>query len=580
MNLILSNKAARLMLVNKSHRAFFATYFPHYVTYPCADIHQKLFDLTEDAANKFAVSQTFRSSGKSTIVSMSYVLWSVLGCQQNHLVVLVAKTQEQAKRLLDAIKRELETNRLLQGDFGKIHEESTPWNSTALTFNEQNAQITAISIDQAMRGMRFQNYRPDLIILDDIEDSASVRTLESRDRLQEWFDKDLLPAGDTNTRVILLGNNLHPDSLPNRIIDRVRNGQFDAKVIRCPLVDDNGVCAWPGKFPTKESLDAYRKSFSSDRTWRQEFLLQPVLSEEQVIAEGDILFYDSVPADPLGHAYAAIGVDLACSTAPNADMTAMVTANVVGTGEDMTIYILPTLVNERMDINASLARCLTVMGMIDLGGGNGRSRVRAYVESVGFQKTFVQQLASSGVRHAEEFFPGQIGDKRERLFVAAGLVKAGKVLFPKAGAEALIRQVLGFGIERHDDVVDAFTTLVAKAIANNPKRREFGIAVGDLNKIYTPEELAIEMENQRREQRVMMDAYDYQVMLNELHAKGQVPNLRADDPRFAKRKKATNAKPPQQTSQEAQPSRTCPTHNTPACPCGADTSVQDQGEGS
>src|SRR5690242_2388446 len=95
MNLILSNKAARLMLVNKSHRNFFATYFPHYLTYPCADIHQRLFDLTEDANNKFAVGQTFRGSGKSTIVSLSYALWAVLGCQQKHLVVLVAKTQEQ-----------------------------------------------------------------------------------------------------------------------------------------------------------------------------------------------------------------------------------------------------------------------------------------------------------------------------------------------------------------------------------------------------------------------------------------------------------------------------------------------------
>ena len=575
MNLILSNKAARLMLVNKSHRAFFATYFPHYVTYPCADIHQRLFDLTEDTNNKFAVSQTFRSSGKSTIISLSYALWAILGCQQKHLVVLVAKTQEQAKRLLDAIKRELETNRLLQGDFGKIHEESTPWNSTALTFNDQNAQITAISIDQAMRGMRFQNYRPDLIILDDIEDTASVRTLESRDRLQEWFDKDLLPAGDLGTRVILVGNNLHPDSLPNRIIDRVQNGQFEAKVIRCPLVDENGVCAWPGKFPTKESLEAYRKSFSSERTWRQELLLQPVLSDEAIVEERQIQYYEEFPEDE-DSVYVAIGIDLACSTSPRADKTAMVCGRVYGKGDKMRVYLLSNVVNDRLEIHGSIKKCIDLAGRISLDRGTGRSSVRIFVESVGFQKTFAQQLTSHGMKRVEEFQPGKIGDKRDRLYMAADLVKSGQILFPKRGLEELVGQILSFGVERYDDLADAFTTLVLKVIENNPRNFHFGIMVGDLNRIYTPKELEIERENQRRERRVMMEAYDYQVMLAELHAKGQVPDLRANDPRIARRKKMSNVKSFQKVSEKSQPSQKYPSRNTPACPSATEPSPQEE----
>lgn len=580
MNLILSNKTARLMLVNKSHRAFFATYFSNYLAYPCAEIHQKLFDLTEDANNRFAVGQTFRGSGKSTIISLSYALWAVLGCQQKHLVVLVAKTQDQAKKLLDGIKRELETNRLLQSDFGKIHEESTPWNSTALTFNDQNAQITAISIDQAMRGMRFKNYRPDLIILDDIEDSASVRTLESRDRLQEWFDKDLLPAGDTNTRVILLGNNLHPDSLPNRIIDRVQNGQFNAKVIRCPLVDENGVCAWPGKFPTKESLEAYRKSFSSERTWRQEFLLQPVLSEETIVNERQIQYYDEFPEDK-DSVYAAIGIDLACSTSARADKTSMVSARIYGKGDEMRIYFLPNAVNERLEIHGSIKKCVDLAGRISLYGGTGRSSVRIFVESVGFQKTFAQQLTSHGMKRVEEFQPGKIGDKRDRLYMAADLIKSGQILFPRHGLEELIGQIVAFGVERYDDLVDAFTTLVLKVIENNPRNSSFGIMVGDLNKIYTPEELAIERENQRRDYRTMMDGYDYQVMLAELHAKGQCPNLRVGNPFVAKRKKVSNPeKLPATASGKSLPSQTCPGHNTPACPSATESSARKEVQGS
>lgn len=546
MNLILNNKAARLALVSKSHRAFFATYFPHYVTYPCADIHQALFDITEDPNNKFAVILTFRGSGKSTIVSLSYALWAILGCQHRHLVVLVAKTQEQAKKLLDAIKRELETNKLLQNDFGKIHEESTPWNSTALTFNDQNAQITAISIDQAMRGMRFQNFRPDLIILDDIEDSASVRTLASRDRLQEWLEKDLLPAGDIGTRTLLVGNNLHPDSLPNRIIDRVQSGQFDAKIIKCPLVDDQGVCAWPGKFPTKQSLDDYRKTFPSDRTWMQELLLQPVLSDEQIVEEKHIQYYDAIPSDPMGYCYAAIGIDLACSLGARADKTAMVTARVVGCGDQMKIHILSVITNERMEINESLNRCLSIMGRIDPDGRDGKSAVRVFVESVAFQKTFVQQLASRGVKRVEEFFPNSVGDKRERLFVTADLIKSGQVLFPRAGAEDLIHQLIYFGVERYDDLTDALTTLVAKAIEHNPKHRDFGVLSGNLRKIYLPGEREKEAESERYNADIWDGAVDYFADLQELHMRGEVPDLGIGNPYVRKAKKVVN---PAQQSQ-------------------------------
>ena len=40
----------------------------------------------------------------------------------------------------------------------------------------------------------------------------------------------------------------------------------------------------------------------------------------------------------------------------------------------------------------------------------------------------------------------------------------GGVLFPKHGAKKLIDQIIGFGVEKHDDMVDAFTLLVLNVI--------------------------------------------------------------------------------------------------------------------
>lgn len=39
-------------------------------------------------------------------------------------------------------------------------------------------------------------------------------------------------------------------------------------------------------------------------------------------------------------------------------------------------------------------------------------------------------------------------------------MNAGVIVFPKHGAEDLITQMIGFGVESHDDIMDAFTLLV------------------------------------------------------------------------------------------------------------------------
>jgi hypothetical protein len=44
--------------------------------------------------------------------------------------------------------------------------------------------------------------------------------------------------------------------------------------------------------------------------------------------------------------------------------------------------------------------------------------------------------------------------------VAARYIKNGAVKFPRKGCEELINQLLGFGVEKHDDLVDALVWLI------------------------------------------------------------------------------------------------------------------------
>lgn len=60
-------------------------------------------------------------------------------------------------------------------------------------------------------------------------------------------------------------------------------------------------------------------------------------------------------------------------------------------------------------------------------------------------------------------------DKRTRLALTSTLIKNGTILFPDKGCEELIQQLVGFGVEKHDDLADAFSLLIHKTVEMHKK---------------------------------------------------------------------------------------------------------------
>ncbi len=80
-----------------------------------------------------------------------------------------------------------------------------------------------------------------------------------------------------------------------------------------------------------------------------------------------------------------------------------------------------------------------------------------FVESVAYQEALPQMLEFHGVE-AEAIKPK--GDKRTRLSLTSMSIKSGLIKFPRQGCEKLIEQLVGFGVEKHDDLADAFSLLI------------------------------------------------------------------------------------------------------------------------
>lgn len=453
---VLKDKRFRQEVVRKRLEFFFPVYFHKYLKYETAPFHKEIFGILEDESNKLAVIVAFRGSAKSTIITTAYVLWSILGRQQKKFIVILGQTEQKARQYLMNIKAELEHNDLLKKDLGPFDEERNQWGATALIVRKLNAKIMISSSEQSIRGMRHGEHRPDLIILDDVEDTASVKTQEGRDKAFDWFAGEVIPAGDRNTRIIAVGNLLHEDSLLKRLEQRIVDGEVSGVYREYPIIDENNVPLWPGKYPTFEHVEEERRKIASPVSWAREFLLKIISTDEQVVHPEWIHTYTDLPAEDLNTV--AIGIDLAISEKASADCTAMVVGYIYGYGSNMKIYIQPHPVNERLTFPAQVDR----IKALDAIHGQKCSRVKFYIEDVAYQKALVQLLEQN--KYDVEAAPTRGSDKAARLRLATPMMKDARVFFPAEGSSALIGQLLGFGKEKHDDLADAFAYLVINTL--------------------------------------------------------------------------------------------------------------------
>lgn len=445
---IRKNRAVRMDLACKSLTYFAHIYFPEYFTYETAPFQHELYKLLTDNDIKHLGVVAFRGGGKSTLVSTFLPIWSVLGVMQKRYVLIASQTQPQAQQHLKNIKREFESNELLRKDFGPLEELSDEWATASFVLTQFDARISAVSSEQSIRGTRHGSHRPDLVIADDVEDRNSVKTSAGRDKTYDWYTSELLPIGSPQTRFVLIGNLLHADSLMMRMKEYTETVDDIGFVFKAyPLLDENGACLWPGKYPDAESLDKERSAAPSEQAWYREFLLKILPDDRQIVKIEDIHYYDKIPTHLVGGYYkTAISVDLAISLRTTADYTGIVTMEKHGYGNNTAIYIHPFPVNKRNTYTD------TVDDVCDIKLVHPSAEI--FIEDVSMQKAIIEMFNARNINAIAVPLRGR--DKQERLQIASLWIKNGLVQFPNTGCEKLINQIIGFGVER-DDLLDAFT---------------------------------------------------------------------------------------------------------------------------
>ena len=455
---ILSDRRVLTEVTRQSFFYFFYIYFGKHIEYPKAPFHLDMIKIAQDENIKRAVIMTFRNSAKSTILNTAYAIWSVLGAPQKKHVVIVSQTQQRVKDHLMNIGKEFENNQLLRENLGPFSQEDR-WNSVSLVIPKYGARITAISAEEGVRGIKEGQYRPQIIIADDIEDSNSTKTKESREKTYNWFTGELLPLGEVDTKVIVLGNFLHPDSVCAKLSDLIKEGSMKGVSLKIPIIEDNGTITWPGKFPSLKSIEEFKKSIGNEVTWQRDFMLKAIASDYQIVRREWLHYYK--PEDLPKRArnvliFNYIGVDLAISQKETSDYTAIVAMLVARWTEECKAYVLPMPVNKRLTFPEIIEQIKFLVR--DLSKD---MTPEIFIENNGFQESLTQQLEALGIYATG--IPSR-GDKRERLLMTTAAIKQGKILFPEHGCEDLIEQIVSLGIEKHDDLADAFSLVANQYI--------------------------------------------------------------------------------------------------------------------
>ncbi len=485
MESIIHQPIFRRFLARKSHSWFFSIYFSDYVEYETAPFQHELFDLTErDDWNLLAV-MAFRDSAKSTILNTSFALWSILGSSQRKFVLILTETKGQARQIMMNIRGAVERDAWLRNDMGPFKQDSPEWTSSSIVFEKYGSRISVLSTEQIVRGLRHNQYRPDLLIVDDCESSGSVKTKESREKTYTWLKSEVFPAAGKNAKKVIIGNLLHLDCLMLRLRKEISEGKLDGIWREYPLISKEGVIAWPGKFPDMEAIEKEKRKIGNEIIWQREFLLNLVAEDDQVIKfewlEGQD--YEGLPDNEF-LVRTVISVDPASSKKENSSNTAMVVVSEYKIDGKRRFYVHPNPINEKLSGMEIEER---IKNLYRFHQKNGPVEILMETTS----NNYLSERLNKEFFRTKECRPR--GDKRERLIMAGSPVQAKTVFFHKTNNRELKTQLLGFGHEK-DDLVDAFSQGINELTTLEPIM-EVGI-------------MPIEIKPSRRRNSFWQDKYD------------------------------------------------------------------------
>lgn len=460
----------------------FASIFSDLMIDTVPNFHREVIDMVLPIG-KYGIGAP-RGFAKSTVIGLIFVGWLALNGYR-WFMPYISDTHLQAKLIVGGLKSEIETNEKLQFIYPNIQTKRWGEEGFVVSGLQHDAFILPLGAGMKIRGLKFENHRPDLAVIDDLENLEAVYSAERRQKLKKWFDYDLEPAMDRYSKhIIYIGTILHYNSLLKQVLDK-QEKYTGWNTRKFKALQDDGTSLWEGRF-SGEYLQQIRDNpqhpdYIGSIVFAQEMQNEPQDDQDRIIKLEWMKTYrfaqkvNEQEADTdelrkwkfLNTLERSGGVDVAISEKETADYFAMyIYGFEKKTGNE---YQLDMFHGREPDINRQVA---IIVDMIE------KWKLQSLgIETVAFQKglyTLVRkELQVRGIYYCKLIEIKTDKDKIRRARIHSSAFEGGFVhLRIDHPNYAIIRKELEeFPLGEHDDAFDAL--MLGRETRAKPKARTF-----------------------------------------------------------------------------------------------------------
>lgn len=321
--------------------------FPETITNEIPAFHRNIYNfLFADGNGALAAP---RGHAKTSCTGIVFLIFCIVNKLEQYIVYM-SQNHSKTVQFIDPIRHEFKNNKMLRfiygdltprsakDDFGKDREDC---------FDVGGCRVEAVSFEKNLRGFKYRNMRPTLIIGDDIESDERVLNPELREKDRNKLNKVVIPALDIKGRFKMIGTLLHLDSLLNNKIKLYKGQIFKA----CD--EDLNNLLWPSRF-TKEILKKIKTDIGSV-AFQQEYLNNPIdntssLIKREWIEQCKRADLSSEDIFKMEFEMKAMGADFAFSDRISADESAYVSLGL----KDKFFYLMHCQKDKGLSINEQM----------------------------------------------------------------------------------------------------------------------------------------------------------------------------------------------------------------------------------
>ena len=449
-----AQRLARIRRLRSDYAAFVDYYFPHWTVNPetgkatpCAQFHI-------DAANKILKNRNLkagfmwhRGAAKSTNMDVFVPMWLMI---QEHreinVMVLVGKSEDNAKTLLGDIQAELQYNQRYIADFGEQYNAGS-WEEGEFVTRSEVA-FFARGRGQSPRGLRYRSHRPDYVVIDDLDDDELVESPARVSKLFDWVRSALFGTLDGGRgRFFMVGNLIAKNSVLAKWCE-IKT----VHVTRVNIYDRAGRISWAAKWAHDEVKQL--EAVAGYRAFQKEYMNNPII--EGAVFKNEGIRWGKRPAWSK-FSEIVLYIDPSFRGSTKNDYKAAKLWGKVGT----TLYHLRAFVRQ-CSVAEMVRWCYDLYEWARAQG----IAVRWYMEANFMQDTILDEFRREGELRGYQL--PITGDKRkkpdkfQRVEAISPLWERGFVIYDESQRDdpdmlAGIDQTLAFekGMRGHDDAPDA-----------------------------------------------------------------------------------------------------------------------------